>query len=143
MKPFTNECIIADFSCSRCGAEGFSLAWSEPIPAEMLQHRLCFHCNFWRERATETDLIVIEGSAYSDGGRKPKNYRGFMGFGGREFTIECFNGKLIETNNLWHRGEVPTVWRADIPNNARWKVVEKAQIEHGQGFYGLPRGADK
>lgn len=140
---FTNERIIADFSCSRCAVTGFSLSWSEPISTEMKQFKLCFHCNFWRERATESDLIVIEGSAYSDGGRKPKNYRGFMGFGGREFTIECFNGKLIETNNLWHRGEVPPAWRETIPDNARWKVVEQTQIEHGQGFYDLPRGADK
>jgi hypothetical protein len=62
--------------------------------------------NFW-DRCLDDAAIIINGECYHDGGRKPKNYDGFMGFGGREFKIKMNNGKVIETNNLWCNGTVP------------------------------------
>jgi hypothetical protein len=120
--------------CSKCGATGYQTNYGKSIHAEMAEHQMCFACNHWRKAATEKDLIIIEGAIYRDGGRKPTNYGGFLGFGGREFSIEMLDGRLIETNNLWHGGEVPAVWRPFFPDNARWKRVQKGAIGHSQGY---------
>ena len=41
-----------------------------------------------------------------------------MGHGGKIFKIEMFDGRIIETNNLWYNGEIP-VERA-VKDNARF-----------------------
>ena len=66
----------------------------------------CFSVNFWNE-CLDDSAIIIDGACYHDGGKKPKGYRGFMGFGGVLFKIKMNNGEVIETNNLWHNGKVP------------------------------------
>lgn len=121
-------------TCSKCGATGYHTNYYKPIPTEMSEHQMCFYCNHWRKTAKEPDLIIIEGTVYRDGGRKSKDYRGFLGFGGREFSIEMLDGRKVETNNLWHGGAVPEVWRSVFPDNARWKQIEKGAIGHGQGY---------
>ena len=66
----------------------------------------CFDVNFWNE-CLDDDAIIINGECYHDGGKKPNDYRGFLGHGGRLFKIKKNNGAIIETNNLWYNGVVP------------------------------------
>ena len=66
----------------------------------------CFDVNFWNECLGD-DAIIINGECYHDGGKKPNDYRGFLGHSGRLFKIQKNNGEIIETNNLWYNGVVP------------------------------------
>lgn len=80
----------------------------------------CFSVNFWNECLDES-AIIINGECYHDGGKKPKGYNGFMGHGGRLFKIKMNSGEIIETNNLWHNGEIPK--DRNIKDNAVFEVV--------------------
>ena len=42
------------------------------------------------------------------------------GFGGREHTIEFFDGRTVTTRNLWTQGLIPPAWRDRLPDNARF-----------------------
>lgn len=66
----------------------------------------CFSEDFWNT-ALDEDAIIINGCCYHDCGRKDKDYKGFLGYNGREFTIKFNDGRIITTNNLWHNGTVP------------------------------------
>lgn len=84
----------------------------------------CFYCNFWAEIAAEReDYLIIDGHSFSDGGRTSSP---FKGMGGRLFNIETNDGRKFQTNNLWHQGKIPEVWRDELPNNARFT--------NGEGF---------
>lgn len=45
-------------------------------------------------------------------------FAGRLGFGGRKFVIEFFDGRRITTNDLWCAGTVPPKWRRRHPDNA-------------------------
>lgn len=75
---------------------------------------------FWSEKLAWSDGIRIEGKHYRAG--KQTNAPSYCkGFGGSKFVIEFFDGRVIETDNLWHQGTIPPVWRAKLPDNARFK----------------------
>ena len=88
--------------CVICGKEIEKSSYSNKV----LCSSGCFHEDFWNE-CIDDSAIIIKGECYHDGGRKPKNYPGFLGFGGQEFTIKMNDGRIISTNNLWYNGEVP------------------------------------
>lgn len=88
--------------CIICGKE---IEKSEYMNAVLCSSE-CFHINFWNECLDDT-AIIIDGECYHDGGKKPKEYRGFLGFGGDIFKIKKNSGEVIETNNLWYNGVVP------------------------------------
>ena len=43
--------------------------------------RECFCIDFWND-CLDDKAIIINGECYHDGGEKPSNYRGFLGFAG-------------------------------------------------------------
>lgn len=100
------KCIICGKTIERSAYSGADLCSSK-----------CFYENFWNETIDET-AIIVNGGCYHDGGRLPAGYSGFMGHGGKFFRIEMFDGRIIETNNLWYNGKIP-VERA-IKDNARF-----------------------
>lgn len=88
--------------CVICGKE---------IEKSMYSHKVicsseCFSVDFWNDTLDDT-AIIIKGECYHDGGMKPADYRGFLGFSGALFKIKMNNGKVFETNNLWYNGKVP------------------------------------
>lgn len=76
----------------------------------------CFIENFWNECLDE-DAIIVDGVCYHDGGRKDTNTK-WLGFGGREWKIQMNDGRIIETNNLWHNGKVPP--ERKVEDNAKF-----------------------
>lgn len=80
----------------------------------MVDNHLCFSCALWELRAQKENHLVIDGVRYSLG---PGNSGGM---GGRKFTIEYFDGKVIETRDLWCQGEVPEYFKDRIPDTARF-----------------------
>ena len=88
--------------CIICGKEVKRSDWSNAI----LCSNKCFEANFWNG-CLDDKAIIIDGVCYHDGGNKPTGHRGSLGFGGTPYKIKMNNGEIIETNNLWHNGEVP------------------------------------
>jgi len=85
----------------------------------------CFDCSFWLEKTDypddmKTHQVIIDGQHYlfhdTDSFIK--------GFGGRRFKIQFFDGRIIETNNLWFQGEIPDQFRSMLPDNADFLLVE-------------------
>ena len=84
--------------------------------------RECFCIDFWDD-CLDDKAIIINGECYHDGGEKPSNYRGFLGFAGSVFHIKMNDGKIITTNNLWYNGVVPK--ERNIQDNARFITNHK------------------
>ena len=89
--------------CVICGKEIEKSRYGNNI----LCSSVCWNINYWNEVLADPNTLIIDNVAYIDDGRKPKDYRGFLGFGGREFAIETNDGRTISTNNLWCRGDIP------------------------------------
>lgn len=80
----------------------------------MDKHRVCFSCAFWINRTKDKNPIVIDGVRYALGSGSAG------GMGGRKFTIKMNNGKIIETHDLWCRGDVPEHFKDRIKDNAEF-----------------------
>jgi hypothetical protein len=87
---------------------------------ELIAEQLCFTCHFWLDYVKQKDDLAV---ARIDGAHYvvcPENEQGVRGFGGRKFAIEFFDGRHVETANLWHQGEIPIRFRERLPDNAKF-----------------------
>lgn len=83
----------------------------------------CFTKKYWQEIINEKEYHpIINGVCYYLNIDKPieETTYGFLGFDGRRFKIKFNDGRIIETNNLWHNGDVPEWCRKDLPDNAEF-----------------------
>ena len=104
--------------CATCKAEGYSTNYCDcPEKQRMDRDGLCFECAFWSLRTEIEKPTVIDGRWYAPGNRTSGSMRGMAG---RRFDIEYFDGRRITTFDLWSGGEIPEVWRGQIPDNARF-----------------------
>jgi hypothetical protein len=110
-------------TCRKCGHRE-RLQFMSDVLREMVQHSMCFECNFWRDALEDPDIVITQSDkgeleAFSVG---DEDYgSSFRGYGGRRFTVKFFDGRVITTTNLWPRGKVPVVWvdeARDHPNQA-------------------------
>ena len=88
--------------CIICGKEIEKSGYSHKV----ICSSECFSVDFWNDALDDT-AIIIDGECYHDGGMKPKNYSGFLGFSGALFKIKMNDDRVFETNNLWYNGVVP------------------------------------
>jgi hypothetical protein len=101
----------------------------------MLERRLCWSCNFWRE--LDEDLAknhakktIIEGRIYGPGHRTSGSLRGMAG---RRFDIEyvgssVYAGQIITTFDLWSGADLPLKLRAKYSDTAKFlNGAERAQ----------------
>lgn len=82
---------------------------------------VCSKCAFWLDliRRKGDHTAVIDGTHYSVfPAADPK--KGLLGFGGRKFTVKFKDGRTVVTNNMWHQGEVPALFRKHLPDNAEF-----------------------
>lgn len=107
--------------CVDCGKIEFA-KYYEPVKS-----KLCFTCNFWKEREQEylnciNDILIIDGVWYSDGGNKPNSNPSYLGHAGREFTIKMLHSDIKwNTNNLWCGGDIPKKYReTTLKDNAEF-----------------------
>ncbi len=88
------------------------------------------HDAFWAKQLAEHDQLtaIVDHVRYQivrdPGPGKPDHCRGF---GGREHTIEFFDGRTVTTRNLWTQGTIPPAWRDRLPDNARWAQPSEQQ----------------
>lgn len=111
---------VGPFDCSKCGATENG-SWEDDTARALVTTGLCFQCKFWhditREVARGTTFIVA-GEGYTPGSESGGGDFGFRGFGGAKFRFRVNGGPERTSTNMWFRGPVPTVWRADLPDNA-------------------------
>lgn len=113
------------YMCSKCQAPtvpGYSL----PIGQQMIDRKLCFHCNYWEEMANDLRndsnprRLIINHHIYLDAGRSRGNPT-HLGFGGREFSYRRVgSGEVISTNNLWSGARLPPEYWAEFPDTAEF-----------------------
>ena len=93
--------------CDHCG-----------IPIERFTSR-CFQCGFWLGWAAKSGRTVIaDGHHFVDGGARSTSSTSSLGHGGRRCRITFFDGRTVETNNLWTHGKIPQRFRGLLPDNA-------------------------
>lgn len=100
--------------CSHCGSIEQPERWT--CAAELVEKQLCLTCLFWQDVTNQPERVVIDGQCYAIGPAGMSH----KGFGGFVWTIRFLNGEIVTTDNLWHRGQVPAVWRVELPDNAEF-----------------------
>lgn len=109
-------------ACRECGDRHVA-RWIEEKKDRLVRLQLCFHCDIWLRhagRSHEHNSVRIDGSHYRYRADVPVGVAAFRGFGGREITIQFFDGRTVVTKNLWHQGTIPDRFRERLPDNARW-----------------------
>lgn len=92
----------------------------------------CFDCSFWLEKTDYPDdiknhQVIIDSQHYLF--HETDSF--IKGFGGRRFKIQFFDGRIIETNNLWFQGEIPDQFRSILQDNAVFLPVEEKTASGG------------
>lgn len=119
--------------CRECCTTQY-LHYLDNIQRHLLKEKLCFHCDFWLGKIQEyksPKTVVVDGKHYRMG-EKSCDKKAFNGFGGARFRIEFFDGRIEETDNLWCQGDIPEMFRARLPDNARFRK-RQGSIECGNG----------
>lgn len=110
--------------CIICDKEIEKSSYSHKI----ICSRECFHIDFWNDNvAIKDDLKVvrIKGEQYYIG--KEDSRSPFRGFGGRKNIIKFFDGREVNTTNLWFNGKIPEDYKELLPDNAEF-VREEAKL---------------
>nr|WP_297937003.1 hypothetical protein [uncultured Lachnoclostridium sp.] len=102
--------------CEICGKEIPQSLYSGAV----LCSSACFSVHFWRQICSEKEEhLIIDGECYFvDTPALSTKPSSMLGHAGRRFTIRTFDGKIIETNNLWYNGMIPSEFRDQLPDNA-------------------------
>lgn len=112
------KCGVQDFPCCKCGGL-ISTRYDKRTKAKMIESEMCFYCYFWESLKHDSHRpIIVDGTHYQDGGKKsgPAVWKGHAGC---KFTIQFLEtGEILETDNLWCQGTIPTRFRKEMPNNA-------------------------
>jgi hypothetical protein len=112
-------------NCTNCGKLQES-GYRGSIGELMTSKDLCFNCAFWTERVAldqgNPDAVVADGKHYIIGPERP-SYQGGRGFGGAHFRIHFFDGRVVDSTNLWMQGEIPASFLPLLPDNARRETV--------------------
>lgn len=113
------------YFCSKCQAPTVP-SCSPPTDKQMIERKLCFHCNYWVEEVNNIlnnqnpRRVIINHHVYIDHGLsndKPAH----LGFGGSEFSYRRIDsGEVITTNNMWSGEALPAEYWAKVPDNAEF-----------------------
>lgn len=125
-----------EYTCTGCGAVARN-TYSEPSRTNMLERRLCYTCNYWRDFAAQlerehVEMTIIDGHVYGPGNRTSGSFRGMAG---RRFDIEYIEpsihaGKRITTFDLWSGSTLPDHLRQRFSDTARFLGgAEKVEMD--------------
>jgi len=121
------------YTCRYCGK-----IYIKNLHRDVYLEGNCFDCSFWLEKVRwvqENDLtqVIINRHHYMIGVGNSNDF-GPKGFGGRQFVIQFFDGRIISTNNLWSQGTIPDRFREMLPDNAIFLPITAQPIRNG-GVY--------
>ena len=100
--------------CKICGKEFEKSIYNDNLH---LCSEKCHSIDFWNQ-ILDDNAIIINGECYHAGRNRPDEKRTYLlGHSGTKFKIQFKNtGEIVETNNLWYNGVVPT--ERNIDDNA-------------------------
>lgn len=81
----------------------------------------CFHKYYWNtfvELKDEPNIARINGNHYVISDESDKS--GFRGFNGDRIVVKFFDGRIVETTNLWQQGAIPAEYRDELKDNAEF-----------------------
>lgn len=121
-------------TCHECGKIE-KLSWFHEINQKLHDQKLCFNCNFWTELiAVKDDPNTVRASNmygephhYIIGPVTTGSLR-WLGYGGNKFIIGFFDGRNVETRNLWHQGEIPEHFQERLPLNAEFVPTARENV---------------
>lgn len=110
------------YTCTKCG---------KPIEDRLIyrylngydneEPQLCEECEFFDnlmriDAQGENIVVIANGRHYivDDEGVSEC----LKGFSGAKFTVKFFDGRIVKTSNLWCQGDIPQVFKAEMPDNA-------------------------
>ena len=108
--------------CRYCG-KPVDLKYSDSLNQKLRDSETCYSCDYWLEwsRHTHNSAVArIDGRHYRIGREDAPIPPEARGFGGSKFTIRFFDGRVVETTNLWTQGEIPIRFRGRLPDNAEF-----------------------
>lgn len=108
---------ILDIPCKICDG---CISTNYSNAKELIDNQLCFSCLFWNQVLSENkkNQFIINGNIYTKSDNKLQYPKGF---GGRGFKIQRLDtNEIIETDNLWHRGEMTRWYKFDNPDDAKF-----------------------
>lgn len=109
------------YLCRECLGEGDGERFSPSM--NLVAERLCFRCHFWLEKVLKRDdpsVARIAGQHWTVCSEDV--HPSDRGMCGRRFTIVWDDGRRVVTSNLWHQGDIPTLFRERLPDNARFEL---------------------
>lgn len=84
-----------------------------------VKHWVSHHDDFWNMQLEKRDnAFVADGRHYRINPDLRPGERGVAGFGGSPATVKFFDGRVVETRNLWSQGVVPAPFRDRLPDDA-------------------------
>ncbi len=112
-------------TCELCGNKFTRIC----VPESYIGN-LCFDCSFWTKKIEmseedEARRVIVNNQHYRLGSN---NSGPFRGFGGRKFTVLFHDGRIVETSNLFHQGEIPKRFKKYFPDNAVFVPVETVPV---------------
>ena len=122
-----SECMITAIikaeieQCVVCRTPAPRTTYMEPLKSQMVEHQMCFGCNFWREKTKPEvrdalNTIRADGVHYTIEDEYSQD--SFRGYSGSKWIIRLSTGEVVVTTNLWHQGKIPGVFKDQLPNNA-------------------------
>lgn len=123
--------------CHECGKRE-TLHWNALTNHQLHKARLCFDCMFWIDKINADRAVRVNHEHYMLGEEDATGY--FRGFGGRSFRIYFFDGRVVESNNLWCQGEIPEHFWDRLPDNARL-IADDIEWDELMKQYGKENGA--
>jgi len=130
----SSEDIYVEFDCKFCGKHEEN-RWIKSHHDALLKAQLCSSCHFWHEKIewrkqNDPKPVVVDGVHYRIGNESASRL-GSRGFSGSKFIIKFFDGRVVESTNLWCQGNIPEKFRDVLTDNARF-IPDIAEIEtHG------------
>lgn len=110
----------ARYECVLCGAL-VKDEFAGIVGAQMKVALECFRCAYWetligRDRRSPDTAVIADGRHYVIEANGASKW--LAGFGGKEFDVEFFDGRCVRTRNLWCQGEIPSLFRDQLMDNA-------------------------
>lgn len=123
---FKTDVQYHEYTCVGCGQTAKN-TYCEPHRTNMLERRLCYNCNYWRDFEAKLErehakMTIIAGHVYGPGSRTSGAFRGMAG---RRFDIEyiepsIYAGKRVTTFDLWSGSTLPEQLQKRFPDTARF-----------------------
>lgn len=107
---FDNKITVTNRKCIWCKHKFYKRKYQP-------DNNLCQSCQHWADLAMNKDnqeVVRYKGQHYIVGEQEAD----YKGMGGQKFIIKFDDGRTIETDNLWHQGNIPESWLEILSNNA-------------------------